>query len=234
MRAIAVQESDDLTYTPAVRLAGGEVLTTNQPEHNAEHPTQELPTLDFAPPRKSLGSRLLNSAVTALLAIAVLGILVVNVGPLVLPYKVFTVLSGSMDPTIPMGSEVVLRPVGADQIQVGDIITFQRPGTKELVTHRVVGTTTAFGGQTFWKTKGDANGAPDTWQIPASGTGLKYVFHVPFLGYAFAMLGSPLGRICFILAPALLLAAVVLNDLWKQPQPAQATPTAGPRRQAGR
>ena len=29
------------------------------------------------------------------------------------------------------------------------------------------------------------------------------------------MLQSPLGRICFILAPALLLAAVVVNDFWK-------------------
>lgn len=230
MRAVLEPESGYLTYTPAVRSA--DVQTMHQ-EHSQphEHPTQELPTLNLAPARRSFAGRAANWVVTALLGIAVAGVLFVNVGPLVLPYKVYTVLSGSMEPTIPIGSEVVLTPVDAGQIHVGDVITFERPGTKELVTHRVVATTTAFGGQLFWKTKGDANAAPDTWQIPASGKGLKYAFHVPFLGYLFAMLGSPLGRICFILAPALLLAAVVLNDLWKQPQPAQATTS---RRQAGR
>lgn len=231
MRALLEPDNGYLTYTPAVRTAGVQPLPQEQPQPH-EHPTQELPTLHLAPPRRSLAGRAASWAVTALLVIAVAGVLFVNVGPLVLPYKVYTVLSGSMQPTIPIGSEVVLTPVDASQIQVGDIITFQRPGTKELVTHRVVATTTAFGGQLFWKTKGDANAAPDNWQIPASGKGLKYAFHVPFLGYLFAMLGSPLGRICFILAPALLLAAVVLNDLWKQPQPAPVQAT--PRRQAGR
>lgn len=234
MRPVISSESGYLTYTPAVRPVAADPQDLNPPTRSQEHPTHELPTLDFDQPKRALLGSTANLIVTALLVVAVVGVLVVNVGPLLLPYKVFTVLSGSMEPTIPIGSEVVLRPVSADQIHVGDVITFQRPGTKDLVTHRVVATVTAFGGQQFWKTKGDANAAPDTWQIPASGTGLKYVFHVPFLGYALAMLGSPIGRICFILAPALLLAAVVLNDLWKprSPQPVQA-PSKSPRRRAG-
>ena len=227
-----------MTYTAAVRAPEFSEAppqpTMQQPN---EHPTQELPTLNLPqaelpqpqpqeqPQPKSLASRVASQVVTVILAIAVLGVLFVNVGPLVLPYKVYTVLSGSMTPTIPIGSEVVLTPVAASQIQVGDIITFKNPrNTSELVTHRVVGTQRDSAGNLYWTTKGDANGAPDTWRIPAQGTGLRYAFHVPFIGYAFAMLGSPLGRIMFILAPALLLAAVVLNDLWKTP--AQKKPAA--------
>ena len=208
----------DLTYTPAVRLTAVERPANTQPH---DLPTQELPTLPIAlqQPRqqsRSLLGAIANQAVTVLLVIAVAGVLLVNVGPLVLPYKVYTVLSGSMTPTIPVGAEVVLRPAPASDIHVGDIITFQRPdNTKQLVTHRIVSTVKTSDGGIAWITKGDANNVSDAWQIPARGTGLKYMFHVPGLGYAFAMLESPLGRICFILAPALLLAAVVLNDVWK-------------------
>ncbi len=172
------------------------------------------------PAAPTLVSRIANQAVTALLVVAVLGVLSVNVGPLVLPYHVYTVLSGSMEPALPVGAEVVLRPVAADQVQTGDIITFTAPGhSGTLVTHRVVNVITDARGQRFWQTRGDANGVPDTWLLPAAGTGWKYWFQVPLLGYLFVMLASPVGRICFIVAPALLLAAVVLNDLWKPRRP---------------
>lgn len=205
--------------------------THHTPEHRS-HPTQELPTLTFDEPkpvRPTAWSRLgaiANQLVTVILVVAVAAMLVVNVGPLFLPYRVYTVLSGSMAPTIPVGSEVILRQTDASQIQRGDIITFSRPGhPDQLVTHRVVSIASDPNtGAPVFITKGDANGVSDSWQIPAQGTGLKYAFHIPFLGYAFAMLQSPIGRICFILAPAMLLAAVVLNDLWKSPRPAHAPP----------
>ena len=213
--------------------------STDQPAHHhgrSQHPTRELPALDLSPAATAARSgawrglgRLANHVVTALLVFAVGALLVVNVGPLVLPYRVYTVLSGSMSPTIPVGSEVVLRQADAAQIRVGDVITFTRPGHPgQLVTHRVAAITRdPQTGAPEFITKGDANAVSDDWRIPAQGTGLKYAFHVPFIGYAFAMLQSPIGRICFILAPALLLAAVVLNDVWKSPGAAD-----GRRRQA--
>jgi signal peptidase len=169
-----------------------------------------------AAPSRSLMATVANNVVTALLVVAVLGVLAVNVGPLFLPYHIYTVLSGSMGRTIPVGAEVILRPVQASQVTTGDIITFAPPGHPgTLVTHRVVNVITDAKGQRFWQTQGDANGVPDVWLLPATGTGWKYWFQVPLLGYLFVMLASPIGRICFIVAPALLLAAVVLNDLWK-------------------
>ncbi len=186
-----------------------------EPARDAPLPpvTRELPALRTRD-RKWLRD-LSSHAVTALLVLAVLAVLSFGVGPQFLPYKVYTVLSGSMEPNLHVGSVVVLRPTPAEQIRIGDIITFQRPGRRGVfITHRVVNITKTNFGPAFI-TKGDANGVSDSWTIPVSGTGLKYWFDIPLLGFLFAILESPVGRICFILAPALILAAVLINELWQ-------------------
>jgi signal peptidase len=171
-----------------------------------------------APPRATAldWALITNRGATVLLVLAVAALVLINLGPLIFPYRVYTVLSGSMTPTIPVGAQVVVLKVEASDIRVGDIITFDRPSNPGvLITHRVVGVEPDGHGGSQWVTKGDANSIPDSWRIPAQGSGYRYLFHVPFAGYLFAMLQSPLGRICFILAPALLLAAVVVNDFWR-------------------
>jgi len=178
-------------------------------------PAEALPAAD--PARRRFDLALIgNRVATVLLVFAVAALVVINLGPLVFPYRVYTVLSGSMEPTIPVGAQVVVTKVDAAQIRVGDIITFDRPSNPGfLITHRVVAVEPDGKGGSQWITKGDHNSIPDSWRIPANGTGYRYLFHVPLAGFVFAMLQSPLGRICFILAPALLLAAVVVNDFWK-------------------
>ena len=180
-----------------------------------QSPPGEAPTT--ATPAKKIDWALVgNRVATVALVFAVSALVVINLGPFVLPYRVYTVLSGSMEPTIPIGAQVVVLKVNAADIRVGDIITFDRPSNPGvLVTHRVIQVEPDGRGGTQWITKGDHNSIPDSWRIPATGFGYRYAFAVPFVGYLFAMLQSPLGRICFILAPALLLAAVVVNDFWK-------------------
>ena len=179
----------------------------------APPPTAEAAT---TAPRKIDWALVGNRVATVALVFAVSALVVINLGPFVLPYRVYTVLSGSMEPTIPIGAQVVVLKVNAADIRVGDIITFDRPSNPGvLVTHRVIQAEPDGKGGTQWITKGDHNSVPDSWRIPATGFGYRYAFAVPFVGYLFAMLQSPLGRICFILAPALLLAAVVVNDFWK-------------------
>ena len=176
-------------------------------------PTAEAAT---TAPRKIEWALVGNRVATVALVFAVSALVVINLGPFVFPYRVYTVLSGSMEPTIPIGAQVVVLKVNAADIRVGDIITFDRPSNPGvLVTHRVIQVEPDGKGGTQWITKGDHNSVPDSWRIPATGFGYRYAFAVPFVGYLFAMLQSPLGRICFILAPALLLAAVVVNDFWK-------------------
>jgi signal peptidase len=176
-----------------------------------------------AHPHRSLAPRLriAQHAVTASLTLAVtaaaLLMSLLVLGPHLLPYRIYAVESGSMRPTLPVGSTVVLRPVAASRIAVGDIITFRRPGTNStLVTHRVVAVEHGRG-DTFFVTKGDANGARDAWRVPAAGTGWRYSFSIPYLGYPVAALKQPVVRFGFVAALALALAAVALVRVWRAP-----------------
>ena len=155
--------------------------------------------------------------VLGLTALAVGTILALTIGPRFLPYQTYVVVSGSMAPTIPVGAIIVLRPARAEQLRVGDIITFQRPDRPgELVTHRIVGVEEGPGGRGL-VTKGDANAVPDPWPVVASGTGWRYVVALPYLGTLLRALQQPAARLLLLVAPALALGALTLRALWAPP-----------------
>jgi signal peptidase I len=148
-------------------------------------------------------------------AAIVLGLLAVTVGPRVLPYQALVVRSGSMAPTIPTGSVVFYRKVKAADVKVGQVIVFNKPGdTNEKVTHRVYSIGTGATGK-YFVTKGDANGTPDDWRVPAVGTGWVAKFHVPTLGYAISDLQSTTARLLLLLIPALALGLITLYEIWR-------------------
>jgi signal peptidase len=118
-----------------------------------------------------------------------------------------------MSPTIPTGSVVFYRKIDADKVRVGDVIVFNKPGeANEKVTHRVYQIANASTGR-YFVTKGDANGAPDDWRVPAAGTGWIAWFHVPGIGYALAGIESGLGRLLLLLIPAVLLGVITLYEI---------------------
>ena len=170
----------------------------------------------LAPARSRGGFRRLASGFfTGLLVLLVVGVLALGVGPQFLPYRTYTVLSGSMEPTIHVGAVVVAVPADGSTLRVGDIITVNRPGhAGEHVTHRIYRVEDGPKGLLFI-TKGDANGAPDAWVVSEKDSGSKYLFSVPWAGYALNLMQTPTGRLLFVLAPALLLALVFLTDLWR-------------------
>jgi signal peptidase I len=68
--------------------------------------------------------------------------------------------TGSMAPTIPAGSVALVREVPATQIEVGDVVTVDRPG--ELpITHRVTEVLATDGDAVTFTMQGDANDDPD-------------------------------------------------------------------------
>jgi signal peptidase len=151
--------------------------------------------------------------VAAVLTVLVAGLLAVTVGPRLLPYQALVVRSGSMAPTIPTGSIVFYRKIDAAKVKVGDVIVFSRPGNAaERVTHRVYKIGKSPTGR-YFVTKGDANGAPDDWRVPAVGTGWIASFHVPVAGYVLYDLQSPLARLLLLVVPALLLGLITLGEL---------------------
>ncbi|MBV8480946.1 MAG: signal peptidase I, partial [Actinobacteria bacterium] len=84
----------------------------------------------------------------------------------------------------------------------------------EKVTHRVVGIGESGTGR-YFTTKGDANGVPDDWRVPAVGVGWKAWFHIPSVGYALVYLRSTIARLLLLVIPAVLLGAITLYEIWQ-------------------
>ena len=110
--------------------------------------------------------------------------------PEVFGWRVYAVLSGSMAPTIPVGSIVAVRPVPAASLREGDVITFSdRSRSDVLITHRIMRIESR-DGQRLAVTKGDANNTPDPSDVAIDRGAERVAFHVPLLGYLLVWLGS--------------------------------------------
>jgi len=130
---------------------------------------------------------------TAAVLVAVLVVTAVLVVPRVTGGAALTVLSGSMTPTYPVGSVVVVVPTDPTTIQPGDVITYQaRPGVAEFVTHRVVRVQSDTQPMSF-VTKGDANTAEDREPVPVGAVRGTVRFHLPYLGTLGDFARTPLG-----------------------------------------
>src|SRR3989344_4011729 len=107
--------------------------------------------------------------------------------------KSFTVLTGSMQPTIPQGSIVYVQK--NQTYEKGDIISFENKA-KQTVTHRIVEKVNK-NGETFYKTKGDANNTADQELISEKNIVGKNIFSVPYIGKVTIFLKTPQGFIAF-------------------------------------
>jgi signal peptidase len=154
-----------------------------------------------------------NSVSTVLIVIVVLLALALA-GVRLFGLKVFSVLSGSMEPTYHVGSIIYVKEVDPKDVNVGDPITFVLDESLTVATHRVVEINTGDDGMLRFRTKGDANQTED------GGKGVheknligKPVFTIPFLGYLAACIQAPPGRYIAIALVVLLLISFILPDL---------------------
>lgn len=121
------------------------------------------------------------------------------------------VQSGSMEPSIKTGAIVFVSEVPAEQVQVGDVITYADDG-ENLVTHRVVERHDATNTDSVrFITQGDANEAPDGEPVYRDEIVGQVTMHLPLIGYIVAFGQTQLGWVVFILVPMLLLIA---SELW--------------------
>lgn len=143
--------------------------------------------------------------------IIILGLVLV-LSPMVVGYKPVVVLSGSMEPTYPVGSLIYYKAADFDSIEENDNITFYIDGTKTLVTHRVVQKNDI--SQTF-VTKGDANPEKDIDPVDFSNVAGKTMnFCLPKIGKLFDSSGKMIGVavIAFILILNVILSNVIKED----------------------
>ena len=100
-------------------------------------------------------------------------------------YDAYVVVSGSMEPNIPVGSIVYSKETDPAQLQTGDVIVFIMPsrGTTPI-THRVVSNDTNKGEIV---TKGDANEHEDAAPVTYDNVIGKVAAHIPRVGFTAAM-----------------------------------------------
>lgn len=140
--------------------------------------------------------RVLTWLLTALLVLLCLVLVVTVAYPRARGYVPLTILSGSMEPTYPAGSQVFVEPVeGAEEAQekvaVGSAITFMPyPDDPTLVTHRVVEVAYGTDGEPTYTTQGDANETPDETEVGPKQLRGVVRYHVPWVGYAASSLDS--------------------------------------------
>jgi signal peptidase len=130
--------------------------------------------------------------------------------PLVIPnlmgLQVYAVVSGSMEPAIPIGSLVYIQAQTPETVQAGSVIAFY--GSDDglgIVTHRVVENRIVSG---EFITKGDANEKEDMNAVPYNRLIGEEVFCIPKAGNAAQLLSSLTGR---GIAAGVIMAAVLLH-----------------------
>ena len=138
----------------------------------------------------------LAASLVILTAIVTLGLYAAGIKP-------YVVVTGSMEPAIPVRSICFVNEnVPLETIKVGEVISF-RLSDNMLVTHRVVAVTDG-----AYTTKGDANNIADAAPVTAENYIGKTVFVIPKLGVLLVLLHTAGGKIA-----AAALALVLLGGL---------------------
>lgn len=146
-------------------------------------------------------------AVAVVLAVLLAGVRLVGL-------QVFTVLSGSMEPTYHVGSLIYVKKVDYTALQPGDVITFLLD-EDTVATHRIVEVVPDEEDAAVlrYRTKGDANDAEDGGLVHYKNVIGTPVFSIPKLGYFANYIQHPPGTYIAISVGAILLLLVFLPDL---------------------
>jgi len=152
--------------------------------------------------------KLVMSVIEWIIFIIMILIFFVLISP-ALPTKKFiatyVVASGSMEPTLKIGSIVFIQPVPIESLKMGNIITFASPtDSKNIVIHRIKSINNVNKTLSF-KTKGDNNNAEDVWNVSPMHIKGRYLASVPYVGYITVLMKDPKMFALIIGVPTLIL-----------------------------
>ena len=121
-------------------------------------------------------------------------------------YFPMIVLTDSMYPEIQSGDLIICHTIDAEEIRVGDVISFFDPegnGTS-VVTHRVTEVTQQ-DGSPAWRTQGDANNVEDAMLVPAENLVGIYQSRIAGAGNVAMFMQTTQGLIICVICPIILL-----------------------------
>ena len=149
---------------------------------------------------KTRGGKILP-ALCSVLGTLILVAVILSALPMAVPrlmgYAVYSVVSGSMEPALPVGSAVFVKETDPAGLTAGDIVAFSDSGT--VVTHRVTEN---------WKesreliTKGDANPTEDIFPTAYVNVLGQVKGHVPVIGNLMMLYATREGKLAMALFAA--------------------------------
>ncbi len=168
---------------------------------------------------------------TTILVVLAVAMAVLLVGARLVGLQVYTVLSGSMEPTYHVGSVIYVKSVDYTELKGGDVITFMMDEST-IATHRIVEPVPDETDPTVirYRTKGDANDAEDGRLVHYKNVIGTPVFTIPYLGYVANYIQHPPGTYVAICAGVLFLLLMFVPDLFadededKKKSPEEAQP----------
>ena len=153
---------------------------------------------------KKIGNILSTVVVVAMVLCAVF-----LMGSRLMGYRVFCVISGSMEPKYSVGDLLYVKDTKPQDVQVGDVITFVLNEDLVVATHRVVRIDTE---KSCFYTKGDANDVEDGAPVHFNNLIGVPQFAIPLLGYVSDYIQNPPGMYVALTFGAVLLLVVFLPD----------------------
>ena len=180
-------------------------LTLAPLELPATRPARSAGPATAAPPLwRAATGHVANLAIAAALGLVAIFCAII-VGLVATGHHLEQVVTGSMQPTIPIGSMVVTEQLPASRLQVGNILVFPDPNDLKLtIVHRIVWLGHDQSGDVLVRTKGDYNALPDQWTlkraaniqadrvieiIPGGGTAAGYLQTFGFWGLILLLVG---------------------------------------------
>ena len=164
--------------------------------------------------------RVVNIAAAVIIAVALVVLLRVVFSPAgevpsIGGYSFLRTLTGSMEPAIPVHSLVVVQETPAEELKVGDIITYVSTNSSlegSLNTHRITQVNNVDGKLSF-RTKGDANAVEDNETVSSQNVVGRVVFVSSVAGVVASLLSNPLLFFPLIIIPLAVLLAIEVKKL---------------------
>ena len=157
-------------------------------------------------------ARRIYRIVSSVLVGAIVVLAVLLVGVRLVGLTPYTVISGSMEPTYPVGSLLYVQKVDPTALQEGDPVTYYMSGG-QVVTHRVIEVVEDPAVGVCYRTKGDANNIADSSLLKYTQVIGRPVMAVPLLGYVSWFIQNPPGTYIAVAAVLMLLSLGSLIDV---------------------
>lgn len=153
--------------------------------------------------------------VSLVLVVLVVLAAVFLLGSRILGFRVFNIVSGSMEPNYSVGDLIYVKEVDPNTIKVNDVITFVLNEDLVVATHRVVRIDAE---KQHFYTKGDVNETEDLAPVHFNNVIGVPQFAIPGLGYVSDFIQNPPGMYIAIAIVAVLLILAFAPDFVKKKQ----------------